>query len=105
MVAEDAAVFLVKEELDTALGGGDAMGVFANEARVFYSVVAAILNALGFKKHKNECHSDISAVHCLVEIICSRVVVHVHIDLVYTGEGMDKWDLIIFPFYFKLLNQ
>ena len=84
LVAINAAAVFVEETLYAALGERDTMWIFAYQAGIGDTRVAIILDSLGFKKHKDERHADISAVHCLVEVICSGIVVHVYVDFVDT---------------------
>ena len=75
-----------KELLYAALGARDAVMISAAYSRIGFALKARIrLSVSMLEKHKNECHSDVSAALRLIEVMRSRVVVNVNVDFVDTG--------------------
>lgn len=89
LVAIDALA-VIEQAFDAALAiaARDTVRVCADEMGVLFSVESSVVYAFGFEEHKDKRHSDVSAVGRLVEVVRSRVVVHVGVNLV------DAWQWV-----------
>ena len=88
LVAIDATVGVVKEHFYASFAAGNAMRIFTNHSSDTLARCALVAYAICAEKHNNKRHSYVSAVHCLVEIVSSRVVVNVNVDFGNSGEGV-----------------
>ena len=83
------AFTVLKELLNSSFGKGEAMWIFALEALVLFAYGTSVVDAVGVEQFQYKRHSDISAKCRLLEVVSSRIVVNVNVDLVYAGQGME----------------
>lgn len=70
--------------------------LFANTSLITIAVFLINLNQTAFSHHvSNDSHTGINTVFCLCKVVCFRVIVNVCIDLVYTGQRMQNFNVIL----------
>ena len=85
---------IIEEAFNSALGATDTVRIGASECRIESAAYTLVLDALRLKKHEYQSHSDISAVHRLVKVVGSRVVVHVNVYFINSGKRMKNREVL-----------